>query len=157
MAQRYKEQTKIGEFIAKLREQKGITQKELADILKTSQSAVARMERGEQNFTTGMLSKISGALDKEIMTLTDGKINFLIEGGQKLSGAVTTNTSKNAAVALLCASLLNQGTTRLKNVPKIEEVERIIEVLKSIGVSIKRQGADLEITPPLKIDLEKHI
>ncbi|OHA14330.1 MAG: UDP-N-acetylglucosamine 1-carboxyvinyltransferase [Candidatus Tagabacteria bacterium RIFCSPLOWO2_01_FULL_39_11] len=154
MAQRYKEQTKIGEFIAKLREQKGITQKELADILKTSQSAVARMERGEQNFTTGMLSKISGALDKEIMTLTDGKINFLIEGGQKLSGAVTTNTSKNAAVALLCASLLNQGTTRLKNVPKIEEVERIIEVLKSIGVSIKRQGADLEITPPLKIDLE---
>ena len=35
MAQEYKEQTKIGKFIAKLREQKGITQKELADILKT--------------------------------------------------------------------------------------------------------------------------
>jgi UDP-N-acetylglucosamine 1-carboxyvinyltransferase len=83
-------------------------------------------------------------------------MNFLIKGGNKLSGVITTNASKNAAVALLCASLLNKQKTRLKNAPRIEEVFRIIEVLKSIGVSVKwTNGNDLEITPPSKINIKK--
>lgn len=81
-------------------------------------------------------------------------INFQIEGGQKLAGEITTNTSKNSAVALLCATLLNKGKTILKNMPKIEEVERIIEVLKSIGVNVKWIKNDIEIQPPKKIDLK---
>lgn len=82
-------------------------------------------------------------------------VNLKIEGGQKLSGTITTNTSKNAAVALLCASLLNRGKTTLKNVPKIEEVARIIEVLESIGVKIQKSGNDLIIQPPAELKLEK--
>ena len=83
-------------------------------------------------------------------------INFQIEGGRKLSGTVTTNTSKNSAVALLCASLLNRGTTTLKNMPRIEEVNRIIEVLQSIGVKIRWvKGNDLELVPPKKLNLKK--
>lgn len=80
-------------------------------------------------------------------------INLKIEGGQKLAGNITTNTSKNAAVALLCASVLNQGQTTLKNVPKIEEVARIIEVLVSIGVQVNRHGNDVIIKPPAKLKL----
>jgi len=80
--------------------------------------------------------------------------NFIIEGGRKLSGSVTVNTSKNAAVALLNAALLNKGTTKLMSVPRIEEVNRIIEVLTSIGVSMKWFGKDnLEIKPPKKFNL----
>ena len=82
-------------------------------------------------------------------------VNLKIEGGQKLSGEITTNTSKNATVALLCASVLNQGKTTLKNVPKIEEVARIIEVLESIGVKITKSGNDLIIQPPAKLKLAK--
>lgn len=150
-----KDQQRIGQFIAEVREIKGFTQGAFAKALKTSQSAVARMESGQQNLTTEMLAKISGVLNQEIITLADKSINFKIEGGRKLSGKVSVNTSKNAAVALLCASLLNQGKTILKNVPKIEEVYRIIEVLTSLGVLVKWQGADVEIQPGKKISINK--
>ncbi|MFZ2167583.1 MAG: UDP-N-acetylglucosamine 1-carboxyvinyltransferase [Minisyncoccia bacterium] len=83
-----------------------------------------------------------------------GEMNFIIEGGNKLSGTVETSRSKNGAVALLAASLLNRGTTTLEHVPKIEEVNRLIEVLRSIGVSVEWQGADVVITPPEKISLD---
>src|SRR3989344_5153149 len=82
--------------------------------------------------------------------------NYLISGGQKLSGFLTTNTSKNAAVVLLNAALLNSGKTILFDVPKIEEVNRIIEVLSSIGVSIKWFGQkNLIVLPPKKLKLSE--
>lgn len=146
---------KIGRFITELREQRGITQKELAKILKTSQSAVARMEKGEQNLSTEMLFKISKALNRDVISLGSKAINFQIEGGRKLRGSIRTNTSKNSAVVLLCASLLNKSPTRLKNMPRIEEVHRVIEVLMSIGVAVKwMDGNDIEIIPPKKINLK---
>jgi UDP-N-acetylglucosamine 1-carboxyvinyltransferase len=78
---------------------------------------------------------------------------FVIEGGKPLSGSILTNRSKNGAVALLAASLLNKGTTVLKNVPKIEEVNRLIEVLRSIGVSVEWNDHDVTVIPPSTIDL----
>ncbi len=149
-----KDQQRIGQFISEVRELKGFTQSSFAKALKTSQSAVARMEKGQQNLTTEMLAKISGVLNQEIITLADKSVNFKIEGGHALSGKVSVKSSKNAAVALLCASLLNEGKTILKNSPKIEEVFRVIEVLTSLGVSVKWRGDDLEIIPPNKIKIE---
>lgn len=75
-------------------------------------------------------------------------LNFKIEGGHKLHGSITLKKSKNAAVALLCASLLNKNKTILKSVPKIEEVYRTIEVLQSIGMGIEWHKDDLHISPP---------
>lgn len=83
-----------------------------------------------------------------------GEMNFVIEGGNKLSGTVETSRSKNGAVALLAASLLNRGRTTLLNVPRIEEVNRLIEVLRSIGVSVEWSGSSVIITPPEKITLD---
>lgn len=82
-------------------------------------------------------------------------INFTIEGGYALSGNVTTSTSKNGAVALLCAALLNDGTTILHDVPMIEEVHRLIEVLQSIGVEVVWEGTSVRITPPAQLDLDR--
>lgn len=82
-------------------------------------------------------------------------MNYRITGGKKLSGEVVINTSKNASVALLAASLLNKGTTTLKKVPRIEEVKRLIEVLESIGVTLVwDDSGDLHITPPARISLD---
>jgi len=81
-------------------------------------------------------------------------MNFIIEGGKPLSGSVETSRSKNGAVALLAASLLNAGRTTLHHVPKIEEVNRLIEVLRSIGVGVEWQGTSVVIEPPEKIDLD---
>jgi UDP-N-acetylglucosamine 1-carboxyvinyltransferase len=79
-------------------------------------------------------------------------LNFVIEGGKQLSGSVQTSRSKNGAVGLLAASLLNGGTTTLEHMPHIEEVNRLIEVLRSIGASVEWQGSSVVIQPT-KIDL----
>jgi len=83
-----------------------------------------------------------------------GEMNFIIEGGKKLSGSVETSRSKNGAVALLAASLLNAGRTTLHHVPKIEEVNRLIEVLRSIGVEVEWEGTSVVVAPPEKISLK---
>ena len=82
-------------------------------------------------------------------------MNFVVLGGKKLSGRVETSRSKNGAVALLAASLLNKGVTTIEHMPRIEEVNRLIEVLRSIGVSVKWHGTNVVITPPDKIYLNK--
>lgn len=84
-----------------------------------------------------------------------GEMNFIVEGGGRLSGRVRTSRSKNGAVALLAASLLNRGKTTLLNVPRIEEVNRLIEVLRSIGVSVEWDKNNLTIVPSDAISLKK--
>jgi UDP-N-acetylglucosamine 1-carboxyvinyltransferase len=145
---------KIGTLIAQIRTEKGLTQAEFARQLNTSQSAVNRIEHGRQNLSLETLGRISDVLNKQLISLNQGAINLYIEGGHELSGEITLKTSKNATVALLCASLLNKGTTKLKNVARIEEVNRLIEVLTSIGVQVRwLPGNDLEIKPPETLNL----
>ncbi len=75
--------------------------------------------------------------------------DFLVKGGKKLHGTIRTNFSKNGSVGLLCASLLNKGTTTLHGIARIEEVNRVIEILKSIGVKIKWEDKNtVKIIPP---------
>jgi UDP-N-acetylglucosamine 1-carboxyvinyltransferase len=143
----------IGSLIRNLRRERELTQNELALKMATTQSAVARIENGEQNLSTEMLSKISEVLNSDIVTVSSGALNIQVEGGKKLKGVITTKTSKNAAVALMAASLLNENTTTLKNVPKIEEVFRLVEVLESLGVNVRWSGVDLIITPPRSPDM----
>lgn len=66
---------------------------------------------------------------------------FIVRGGKKLKGSIKVNPCKNSAVAILCATCMLKGTTTLSNVPNIEEVKRIIEVLTSIGLKIKWIGS----------------
>jgi UDP-N-acetylglucosamine 1-carboxyvinyltransferase len=147
---------KIGGLIAQIRQERGMTQAEFAKRLKTSQSAVNRMEHGRQNLSLETLGRISDVLNKQLISVSGGAVNLRIEGGNELSGSITLKTSKNAAVGLLCASLLNYGVTKFKNFPRIEEVNRIIEVLESIGVQIKwLPGNDLEIRRPEELNLSK--
>lgn len=78
---------------------------------------------------------------------------FEINGGKKLSGEIEVNGSKNATVAILAAVLINKGTTTLRNVPQIEEVNRWVEILESIGVRIEKKDKTFKITPPKNIDI----
>ena len=144
---------KIGSLIYQIRQERGLTQSDFAKQLKTSQSAVNRIEHGRQNLSLDMLARISDVLNKPLINISSGAINLRIEGGHELHGEVSIKSSKNATVALLCASLLNKGTTRLKSVPRIEEVNRLVEVLRSMNVSVRWIGNDLEIKPPEKINI----
>ena len=147
---------KIGQLIYQIRHERGLTQTEFARRLNTSQSAINRIEKGRQNLSLETLGRISDVLNKQIISLGGGAINLSIEGGHELAGEIVLKRSKNAAVALLCASLLNHGVTRFKGFPRIEEVYRIIEVLESIGVKVRwLAGNDLEVRRPEKLNLEK--
>ncbi|CAN5533194.1 UDP-N-acetylglucosamine 1-carboxyvinyltransferase [soil metagenome] len=148
--------SRIGTLIRDARRHKALTQTELAGLLNTSQSAVARIEQGKQNLSLEMLARIGESLDSEIVSVGSSvPQNLRITGGVKLSGEIDVRTSKNAAVALLCASLLNKGRTTLRNLARIEEVNRITEVLTSIGFKIRwlPDSSDMEIVPPPTIDL----
>ena len=115
----------IGKLIMELREDRNTTQEDLAKRLGTTQSAIARIENGEQNLSTEMLSKISEALNKEIVSLSSGALNLKIEGGRKLHGTITTRTSKNSAVGLLCASLLNKNEKTKKSKRIFTRMQRL--------------------------------
>jgi len=144
---------RIGKLIRDARKHRGWTQTQLAEELGTSQSAVNRIERGHQNLSLEMLARIGDALDSEIVSLGGGPTHLRVAGGTKLSGSIDVKSSKNAGVALLCASLLNKGSTTLRKVARIEEVNRLLEVLESIGVKTQWIGDDLELIPPDRLDL----
>lgn len=147
-------QATVGYFIKSLRQQRGLSQADFAKALATSQSAVARMEKGDQNLTLDQLAKISKVLGHKIVSLSDS-VDFQIEGGHKLSGKVTTNYSKNGAIGLIAAALINKSTTTLHGIPQIEEVHRMAEALQSIGVSIRWIGRNsLEISPPKRYSFQ---
>ena len=147
---------RIGLLIRDARKHRGLTQSQLADLLSTSQSAINRIEKGQQNLSLEMLARIGAALDSEIVALGAGPTHLRITGPTSLSGSIEVKTSKNAGVALLCASLLNRGRTTLRKVARIEEVNRLLEVLGSLGVQTRWLGdeGDLEIIPPKELRLD---
>ncbi|TYP84588.1 UDP-N-acetylglucosamine 1-carboxyvinyltransferase [Blastococcus xanthinilyticus] len=147
---------RIGALVRDARRHRGLTQQQLAERLNTSQSAVARIEQGSQNLTLEFLGRLSAALDSELISLGPaGPAHLRVTGGRPLRGRVAVKSSKNAAVALLCAALLNRGRTTLRNVSRIVEVERILDVLRSIGVSATwdEHGHDLTLLVPEHLDL----
>jgi UDP-N-acetylglucosamine 1-carboxyvinyltransferase len=148
--------SRIGNLIRDARKHRGWTQTQLAEVLNTSQSAVNRIEKGHQNLTLEMLARIGEALDSEIVSLGGGPVHLRVAGGRQLSGSIDVKSSKNAGVALLCASLLNKGRTTLRKLARIEEVNRLLEVLNSIGVRTTwlNDAGDLEIVPPAQLDLD---
>ncbi|HLS14829.1 MAG TPA: UDP-N-acetylglucosamine 1-carboxyvinyltransferase [Beutenbergiaceae bacterium] len=146
----------IGALIRGARQNKGLTQTQLAERLNTSQSAIARIEHGSQNLSVDLLTRINEALEADLLSFGGPKASHLrVTGGQQLSGTISVKSSKNGAVALLCASLLNRGRTTLRSVARIVEVDRIVDVLRSIGVQAtwSADGKDLEIVPPAELDL----
>ena len=147
---------RIGTLIRDARQHSGLTQAQLAAQLRTSQSAVNRIEKGQQNLTLDMLARIGSALDSEIVSVgTSGPSHLRVKGGTTLKGSIDVKSSKNAGVALLCASLLNTGTTVLRKVARIEEVNRLLEVLDSIGVKTRwlNEHNDIELVVPEKLNL----
>src|SRR5215210_7685733 len=148
---------KIGGLIRDARKHRGLTQTQLADVLGTSQSAVHRIEAGNQNLSLEMVNRIAGALDSTLISVGgNGPLHLRVEGGAKLNGMIEVRSSKNAAVGLLCASLLNRGRTVFRGIARIEEVNRILEVLTSIGVQARwlDNSSDLELIRPDQLDLD---
>ncbi len=61
---------------------------------------------------------------------------FVINGGKKLNGEIEVKGAKNAALKIFAASVLTPGTVNIKNVPEVEDIVRISELLKNLGVEV---------------------
>jgi UDP-N-acetylglucosamine 1-carboxyvinyltransferase len=84
---------------------------------------------------------------------------FIIEGKHKLSGTIRVSGAKNAALKVLPASLMLDGVTTLTNVPQIEDVRRMIELMQDLGATITEEGNIVTIDPSTvnKDELHPHL
>ena len=64
---------------------------------------------------------------------------FIIQGGKRLEGEVKISGSKNAALPIIAATVLNGGKTTLYNVPDIQDVQTMFEIIKDIGGNITKK------------------
>ena len=63
---------------------------------------------------------------------------YIINGGKPLHGTVTISGAKNAAVAILPATLLVKGVCKIENVPNISDVRLLLEILTTMGALVRR-------------------
>ena len=66
--------------------------------------------------------------------------SYIIEGGKKLQGETYVSGSKNASLPIMAATILNKGISKLYNIPNIHDTQMMIEILKSLGCKVKKNG-----------------
>lgn len=149
------ERGNVGGLIKDARLLHGLTLDELATGIGVTPQKLADMETGVAPASMDTLDTVAAVLESAREPVKR-QTNYRVEGERALSGSIETRSSKNAAVALLCASLLNHGKTTLRGIAQIEEVNRIIEVLTSIGVHVEwsEDRSELSITRPEILQLD---
>ena len=65
---------------------------------------------------------------------------FIIQGGKKLEGEVRISGSKNAALPIIAATILVKGKTILYNVPNIQDVQTMFEIIRDIGGKVTKKN-----------------
>ncbi len=64
---------------------------------------------------------------------------YIIEGGRPLRGEINLQGSKNSALPILAATLLNRGVSVIENCPDIKDVETATEILKALGCTVSKE------------------
>ena len=59
-----------------------------------------------------------------------------VKGGKKLSGEITPQGAKNEALQVICSVLLTESDVVISNIPNIIDVNKLIDILKNLGVSV---------------------
>jgi UDP-N-acetylglucosamine 1-carboxyvinyltransferase len=70
---------------------------------------------------------------------------FIITGGNRLKGTITVNGSKNATLPILAASILAAGECIIHEVPYLQDITTMSNVLETLGAKVKREGTTLII------------
>ena len=72
---------------------------------------------------------------------------YVIQGGLKLSGEISVAGAKNEALKVIAAAVLSEDICTIKNVPDIEDISRLVEILQDLGASVERSDHQLVINP----------
>ena len=76
---------------------------------------------------------------------------FVIDGGKPLKGEVSVSGSKNAALPILCTSILADGPCTFRNIPKLVDISTIVEVLSILGIETRRPEVGTIVLDPAGI------
>ena len=89
---------------------------------------------------------------------------FIVEGGHRLEGTIRPGGNKNAALPILAACLLTDDAVVLRNLPDIQDVRVMLQILEGLGASVERLEANVvriqakgEISHEPDIELSKKI
>lgn len=77
---------------------------------------------------------------------------FIIYGGNTLRGTVSISGSKNAALPILCSSILADGLCTFNNVPRLKDIKTICEVLAQLGIKTDRPAQNTVVLDPTGIN-----
>jgi len=80
--------------------------------------------------------------------------SFVIQGGQKLKGDIYPQGAKNEALQIICATLLTPEKVFLENIPNIRDVNKLIELLKGLGVKVEKTGPESYTFQADDVDLD---
>jgi len=67
-------------------------------------------------------------------------IQYIVEGGHRLKGAIEPSGNKNAALPIMAAALLTEHPVTLDNIPRIRDTETLVELIRSVGASAEWRG-----------------
>ena len=70
---------------------------------------------------------------------------ILVEGGRKLSGAVTVQGAKNSVLPMLAATVLCPGVCCLRGCPALSDVDTAVQIIRHLGGTVHREGPDLVV------------
>jgi UDP-N-acetylglucosamine 1-carboxyvinyltransferase len=64
-------------------------------------------------------------------------IQYIVEGGHRLTGTIEPSGNKNAALPIIAAALLTEHPVTLENVPRIRDTETLVELIRSVGATVE--------------------
>ncbi|HEX3159185.1 MAG TPA: UDP-N-acetylglucosamine 1-carboxyvinyltransferase [Gemmatimonadaceae bacterium] len=67
-------------------------------------------------------------------------VQFIVEGGHRLSGSIRPSGNKNAALPILAAALVTDQPVTLENVPRIKDMEILVDLVRTVGASVEWSG-----------------
>ena len=65
---------------------------------------------------------------------------YIIEGGYPLKGKIQAHGNKNAALPIIAASLLTDEEVIIRNIPNIEDIRIMLEIIKQLGIKVQKDG-----------------
>jgi UDP-N-acetylglucosamine 1-carboxyvinyltransferase len=74
------------------------------------------------------------------VSTSDAGDRFVIDGGFRISGTITPSGNKNEALPILAAALLVRGPVAIENLPRIRDVDTLLQVIRGLGVDVDHVG-----------------
>ena len=116
----------------------------LQDIWKDKRGEENNMAKGSFHSAARSLRVVQADVDQEkmpnSMSVNRGSKCLVIEGNQNVFGNIKVNGAKNAAVAILPASLLTEGAVKVDNLPNITDINKLVDIIVALGAKVTSPG-----------------